>query len=249
MSIQPNILTIKQAFEELTDEVEDQWIFSEEENETRAISLVETVTDLFHHLAKHDQPEAKQSRRRSDQSSLPDNLSELTNQCINNLAELAQLGDIMESRCQSAEIRELIFPLALWLSDLSGQIHQMSIVVDVVAKLANKQHNTETLTTMYHQVSQIINAIPNTQIENRTDEEAQATWRLLIINHSIIATRTHDSSIIEAAYQNLVERIPEEAPYFFSQAMEQMRLIDYPKSVCNIVEKYYLQWSDQSTLH
>jgi hypothetical protein len=74
-------------------------------------------------------------------------------------------------------------------------------------------------------------------------------WRILLLNRAIIATRTHRPELIELAYDNLVRQLPEEAPQFFRQGMQQMVALDYPLPVRRVVEKYYNLWSVERTLH
>ena len=46
----------------------------------------------------------------------------------------------------------------------------------------------------------------------------------------------------------LVFRLPEDAPGFFAEGMEQMDIIDYPDHVRHVMQTYY-QLTNQPTLH
>jgi hypothetical protein len=69
------------------------------------------------------------------------------------------------------------------------------------------------------------------------------------MNRAIIATRSHQADLIEKAYNDLVQALPEEAPRFFEEGMQQMELLNYPQVVRQVVEKYYTLWGQPRTLH
>ena len=74
-------------------------------------------------------------------------------------------------------------------------------------------------------------------------------WRLLNLNRAIVATRTHQPDIMEEAFSTLAEQLPNDAPGFFTQGMEQMDLLNYPPQVREVMDRYYRQWSVNRSLH
>ncbi len=58
-------------------------------------------------------------------------------------------------------------------------------------------------------------------------------WRLLHINRSIVATRTHDPEIMKKAFDELLTYLPHEADIFFAEGMKEMDALDYPAHVRN----------------
>jgi hypothetical protein len=69
------------------------------------------------------------------------------------------------------------------------------------------------------------------------------------MNQAIIATRSYRPELIEEAYQTLCRLLPNQAPDFFREGMEQMDALDYPQQIKEVVEKYYNIWSHPRTLH
>lgn len=55
-------------------------------------------------------------------------------------------------------------------------------------------------------------------------------WRILNMNHGIIITRTHNTGIMNAVFEQLVTRLPDDAANFFVDAMKQMAVIGLPGS-------------------
>ena len=75
---------------------------------------------------------------------------------------------------------------------------------------------------------------------NKSD--TQRPWRLLCLNHCIIATRTGNSSLMRSAYNRLLEYLPEEADAFFRLAMQKVSTEDYSSSIVNTVRTYYKRY-------
>jgi len=74
-------------------------------------------------------------------------------------------------------------------------------------------------------------------------------WRILHMNRAIVATRTHQPDVMEEAFTVLVRHLPEDAPGFFTQGMEQMDLLNYPPHVREVMDRYYRKWSVKRSLH
>ena len=74
-------------------------------------------------------------------------------------------------------------------------------------------------------------------------------WRLLTMNQAIIATRSHRPALIDEAYRLLIEALPEEAPRFFEEGMQQMEALNYPQAVRRVVARYYELLHTPRTLH
>jgi hypothetical protein len=53
---------------------------------------------------------------------------------------------------------------------------------------------------------------------------------------------------MESVFEQLVFRLPEDAPGFFAEGMHQMDIIGYPDHVRNVMKTYY-QLTNQPTLH
>jgi len=234
MQIQPNIFSIKQQLEEIThNSVEDE--------------LVPAIANILNHLLQFDGPETQQNRRRSDQSMLPDNFSELGDECIQYMEQLA--ANVKPNNPDKARQVELLsFPLALWLTQHGGELKTLTPVVNAIAYHSNQNSQVDVLERLYHMVDHILEGICPRALQADQGENAKA-WRVLLLNHGIIATRTHNAILIEDAYQNLAEKIPEDAAHFFEQGMAQMVRINYPDHVKSIVQKYYTQWHQTKVLH
>jgi hypothetical protein len=73
-------------------------------------------------------------------------------------------------------------------------------------------------------------------------------WRILNLNHGIIATRTHNIDIMNTVFEQLLQRLPDDAANFFADGMKQMVIIGYPEHVKHVMEQFY-QLTNNPTLH
>ena len=74
-------------------------------------------------------------------------------------------------------------------------------------------------------------------------------WRVLLLNHGIVATRSHNTELMEAAFTLLASKLPEDATRFFSEGMQQMEALGYPPHVRETMEKYHHEWPVNRSLH
>jgi hypothetical protein len=54
---------------------------------------------------------------------------------------------------------------------------------------------------------------------------------------------------MEQAFESLIEHLPEDAPSFFREGMEQMNALDYPEQVRAVMARYYQRWCVPERLH
>jgi hypothetical protein len=68
-------------------------------------------------------------------------------------------------------------------------------------------------------------------------------WRLLHLNRGIVATRSHNPALMEEVFEELVRELPEEAPGFFAEGMQQMEALNYPPHVRKVMGRYFAKWT------
>ena len=190
--------------------------------------------------------------RRGLQETLSDedvDLNELGDYAILILSDLASVASHLSLESESQQLEDLTLPMALWIVRQGGELRSLSPIVNALTRFANTLSDPESLGQLYRLSAEVQLAVAPDTRQDQEKSDPDRAWRQLLLNRAIIATRSHQTDLIERAYDELLDALPEEAPGFFAEGMQQMELLDYPQVVRQIVEKYYNLWSQPRTLH
>jgi hypothetical protein len=138
-----------------------------------------------------------------------------------------------------AQCNEWFLTLHLWRISNHKMIHILEPVVNSIAEVSNVLREPKDLSIMTECIKKILTGVSNEYKDDMLNHDPKRPWRLLLFNYGIVATRSHESSLIEHAFEYFVHHLPEDAALFFTEAMEQMTALNYPQQVRVIVEKYY----------
>ncbi|TCK17812.1 hypothetical protein DFR30_1061 [Thiogranum longum] len=139
--------------------------------------------------------------------------------------------------------------MARWIGRHGGEIQLLEPVVDALAQQANTMCAPDELLTLYQTMGEVIDATADFIREDLEKDNPGRPWRVLQMNRAIVATRTHQTDAMDTAFQALISHLPQDAPKFFSEGMEQMDLLNYPPHVREVMDRYYRKWSIDRTLH
>lgn len=147
------------------------------------------------------------------------------------------------------ETGSLAISVAIWVCDHGGEITALEPVVDTLAWLANYTKDQNELAMLSDIIGKIIDAC---SLSLRSDLESMnpgRPWRVINMNYGIVATRSHNPEIMEAAFQTLIKNLPRDAPNFFTEGMSEMERLGYPDHVRKVMERYYEQWNEPHVIH
>ena len=139
--------------------------------------------------------------------------------------------------------------MALWVADHDGRLESLEHVVDAIAQIANSTQDPQQLEQLSSVMARIINAVSVLISEDLEKMNPGRPWRVLLLNYGIVATRSHNTASMEAAFAELTSKLPEDATRFFSEGMQQMDALDYPSRVRKVMEKYHREWPVNRSLH
>ena len=157
----------------------------------------------------------------------------------------AELGLV---HCQQT-VTALALPFALWIARHDGELQTLEDVTNTVAQLANSLQDPVRLEELCVEVSEILDAVSDDIRQDLDNSNPGRPWRILNINHSIIATRTNNPQTMEATFELLIENLPDDAPNFFREGMGQMDIVGYPPRVREVMQRYYDRYFDRRKLH
>jgi hypothetical protein len=139
--------------------------------------------------------------------------------------------------------------MRVWMLRRGCELPHPEPVVNALAWMANSMRRPESLVELYGLMSEIMDAIGIERVRELETNTPTRPWRVLLINRAIIATRTRQPALMEAAFQTIAEHLPEEAPDFFREGMGQMETLDYPTQAREIMQRYFEIWCTRQRLH
>lgn len=229
---------IEQQLSELASQVWEGWESAGgADRPDSPLLLRDALQQLLRHLDRVQQD------REGDN---PTELSALGEYGLHLIDELATIAARLELTDLAKEICGLCLPFALWTARNGGEIRNLKPVVNAFAEFANRQAEPHVMAGLYACCCELIDAASPTCEE---EQDPENPWRLLLLNRAIVATRSHNLELMVAAFDAIVEQLPADAEGFFSQGMEQIALIDYPDSVGDVIQRYFLAHTKPKQLH
>ncbi len=164
--------------------------------------------------------------------------------------EILQLLDklfflVTQSPANDRLIKMLAISTGMWVVKKGGEIRHLDLIVNAIATFANQTKYLYHLEELY-EVSLFILMATDDSIKADHDKiNAQRPWRLLCLNHAIIATRSGNCELVKPAFDRLIQYLPNDAEMFFARGMKEVRTGNYPFSVRNIVIAYHNMYNQQ----
>lgn len=216
---------------------------------TPPMLLLESLGHLLTLLAHHESLLLHPSPKEGPVPTEIRDIGSLADYGIRLFADLVEWARSLHLPEAHGELRRLSFAFGVWLAQRGAEISQLEPLVDHLAFVANGLRNPADLEQMYVATSQIMEAVSPTLAQDLECSRPERPWRILVLNRAIIATRSYQPRLMEQAFQTLVELLPEDAPAFFREGMEQMEALSYPDAIRAVMERYFQVWCMPKTLH
>lgn len=234
-SLSEATLRFQHASTEIIDSYEAQ--HPDEENQITPTQLAEGVNQFLSTITHIDQIEGESGPINKED---PTKIGDYGMSLLTDLGAWAMQLNLAVPR-QDLEIVTLA--AADWVVRHEGQIHTLEPVVNALANFANRMHETsllEPLTLFMGRVAQATSSAIKLDLEKNNPIRP---WRILHLNRGIVATRTHNPALMERVFDDLVRYLPEDAPTFFAEGMQQMEALNYPQPVRQIMGRYFDRWA------
>lgn len=177
-------------------------------------------------------------------------LHELGTSGLDLLTELATCARRLGMEDEAAAAEALTVPFSVLVAREGAELSALEPVVDALAVLANSLSDPADLAQLFGLMGEIVGAVSPALAQDLERTAPQRPWRVLLLNRAIVATRSHRPALMAAAFDAVVEHLPEDAARFFEEGMAQMDALDYPPQVRAVMERYYLrQGPAPHTLH
>lgn len=211
--------------------------------------LVEAADNLLEILRKLEPNHNLLEQPVSAPTYLTNDLHTLGDYGIQLMTDLALWAQALHLSKPLSEFRIATFALTWWIAQHGGELSRLEPVVDTLAFVANAIKTPHELERLFAAVSEIMESVSPAIAQDLDQSNLGRPWRILVLNRAIVATRSHQPALMELAFQSLGELLPDDAPSFFREGMEQMDALNYPDHVRKVMEKHYQLWCTPKTLH
>ena len=176
-------------------------------------------------------------------------VSELGDYGLNMLLELSKLAIDLGLEPLTERLEQLALGLARWIVTQGGELESIDLVVNAVARLANKSNQPHELDALFYVMGELVDAtLPLSGDVVALDQDPDPR-QLLLLNRAIVATRALSPELMEIAFSDVAEQLPDQAPAFFREGIEQVKQQGYPDNVREVIERYCLEWPLAKILH
>jgi hypothetical protein len=175
-------------------------------------------------------------------------LDAIADHALGLLSRLTALANGLNRPHEARGIEALALPFACWVARNGGELSHLEPIVNAAAALANRLQEPSQLEQLYTLLSEVTAAVSPQVSQDTGLRDPSRPWRILVLNRAIVATRSHRPPLMEEAFEHLIEQLPDEAPGFFREGMEQMEALSYPSHVRVVMQRYYSRWCTQRTL-
>jgi len=140
-------------------------------------------------------------------------------------------------------IKMLAVSTGIWIVKKGGTINDLDLLVNAITTFANQTRYLYHREELY-EVSLLILMATDERIKADHDKiNTQRPWRLLCLNHAVIATRSGNRELVKPAFERLIKYLPNDAEAFFERGIKEVKTGSYPFSVRNIVMAYHNRYN------
>jgi hypothetical protein len=174
---------------------------------------------------------------------LKQDVSQLGDYALNLLLALHQWAVQLQLPTAREALDGLALSITDWVLRHQGELRTLEPIVNALAGRANRLHTPAALQELEQFMSLVIQACANLIKQDLERSNPGRPWRLLLLNRGIVATRTHNPQVMEQVFDDIVRYLPDDAPGFFGEGMQQMDALNYPPQARAVMSRYYEQWT------
>jgi hypothetical protein len=175
-------------------------------------------------------------------------VSQLGDYGLTLLADLATWATQLGLTDVQQQLETVAVAVAAWIMRHEGELRTLEPVVNALANHANRLREPEELEALADFMGRVISATSDFIKQDLERANRGRPWRVLQLNRAIVATRTYNPVLMDRVFNELGRCLPNDAPQFFAEGMQQMEALNYPPQVREIMSRYFDRWS-RPTMH
>lgn len=149
----------------------------------------------------------------------------------------------------NADNHRLVTLLALstgvWIAQHGASIDELDLIVSGIAVFANQTNQQQDLEELYEISLHVLYAVDERIRGDQDEINPQHPWRLLLLNHAIIATRTGDPDLARRSYDRLIAFVPDDAGDFFAMGLRKAEAGHFSPQCHKMLRAYREQFSSR----
>jgi len=154
------------------------------------------------------------------------------NQLLRHTEELAMGVHAAGMHDELTQLRHAVAGLSVSIARAGAKIEVLEPVVEAFTVLAETTEEPERLTTLGYLMEEAISAINPTIASNTALRAMHLKW-------GSVATRSHDTELMQLAYDHMAKTIPGDLPAFFREAVAEMEEAGRPDDVKAMIQAYH----------
>ncbi len=237
-TLPPSLAEAKLRFQHAAAEINDTYE-ARRPNETNQVTptqLSEAINQFLDIITRLD-------REEGEIGPIKDDVTQLGDYGMTLITDLAAWAAQLNMPTARHDLEIVTLAAADWIMRHQGQIRTLEPVVNALANFANRMHDPSSLEPLATFMGRVIQASASLIKEDLEKNNPGRPWRVLHLNRGIVATRTHNPTIMEQVFDDLVRYLPEDAAAFFAEGMHQMEALNYPPQVRQVMGRYFDRWT------
>lgn len=237
-TLPPSLAEAKLRFQHAAAEIQDTYEARRptETNQVTPGQLSEAINQFFDIITRLD-------REEGEIGPIKDDVTQLGDYGMTLITDLAAWAAQLNLPTTRYDLEIVTLAAADWIMRHQGQIRTLEPVVNALANFANRMHDPSSLEPLANFMGRVIQASASLIKEDLEKNNPGRPWRVLHLNRGIVATRTHNPTIMEQVFDDLVRYLPEDAAAFFAEGMHQMEALNYPPQVRQVMGRYFDRWT------
>ena len=206
-------------------------------NQVTPGQLAEAIHQFLTIIARIDEEEGKLG------PAVNDDATQLGDYGMTLLTDLSAWAGQLNLPVPRQDLEIVTLAAADWVMRHEGQIRTLDPVVNALANFANRMNDPTSLEPLILFMGRVAQASAKYIKQDLEKTNPGRPWRVLHLNRGIVATRTHNPALMEKVFDDLVRYLPEDAPAFFAEGMQQMEALNYPQPVRVVMGRYFDRWT------
>lgn len=205
--------------------------------------LIDAIAQCLDIAARNAAAEATPAAEAETAAPDPAEIEEIGTHALECISDLSLWAYQLGLENERDTIEDLAFDFARWIARHDGAISVLEPVVNTLARRANSTHDPAALALLGNAAREVLEHVAP-QLRNGADAaDPAAPWRILNFNCAIVATRSQQPGLMQAAYDLLEQNLPHDCAAFYEEGVRQAEKQVYAQHVRDIMRERFAKWT------